>query len=165
VTRHLPEGPLLVDSSFVLGVLFGEPAATRFSGVLRRASIVDLVLGELFVEADQRVPIDAGDIHRVLQAQGLSIVSLGAAGADLFPMLKAMDLNQRVHQWAEGVPDHRIASLSTADMASLAVGLHHNLPVLTGNAYWQSLGLPMVISDYRDPELQPISVYEPVPSS
>lgn len=165
MSRYLPDGPLLVDASFVLGVLFGEPEATRFGHVLIRASMVDLNLGEVFVQADQKVPIEARDIQRVLGAQGLSIVSLGTDGADLFPVLKTRDLNQRVHQWAQGVPDWKIESLSSADMACLAVALLHELPVLTGNAYWRTLGLPLVIEDFRDPDLLATSSYEPVPSS
>jgi PIN domain nuclease of toxin-antitoxin system len=144
-----------LDASFILGLLFGEASATRFSSVLGRASIVDVNLGEVFTQVDQRVPTDPGEIARVLTAQGLEVIPVGLAAATSFPRLKVLDLNQRVSQWAKGVPEKQVKCLSLADMACLAAALDLNCPLLTGESYWPTLGLALRIDDYRDPDLVP----------
>jgi PIN domain nuclease of toxin-antitoxin system len=164
--RPLPSGPILVDAAFVLGLLFGEEPATRFTAVLGRASIVDVNLGEVFTQIDQRVPTAAEDISRVLDAQGLEVIPVGSTAAARFPMLKVVDLNQRVSQWAKGVPEKQVKTLSWGDMACLAVAIDRQWPVLTGEDYWTSLGLALQIEDYRDPELLPDEPgHSPAPSS
>jgi ribonuclease VapC len=155
VPRPLPSGRILVDASFILGLLYGEPSATRFTGILGRAAIVDVNLGEVFTNIDQRIPTDPADIARVLSAQGLDIVPVGLAAAAQFPMLKVLDLNQRVSQWAKSVPEKQVKSLSLGDMACLSVALERDWPVLTGESYWPTLGLAIRIDDYRDPDVVP----------
>jgi PIN domain nuclease of toxin-antitoxin system len=154
VPRRLPDQPILVDASFVLGVLFGERAAVRFTSVLSRSSIVDVNLGEVFYKVDQRMPTPPLDVARALAAQGVRVVELGISGVAHFPMLKKLDGRGRGSRRSKG-SGSVARSLSLADMACLSVAIERDLPVLTGDAHWLTLALPVRIEMYRDPALVP----------
>jgi PIN domain nuclease of toxin-antitoxin system len=153
VPRKLGDEPLLVDASFVIGVLLRDPLALRFTDALERASIVDVNLGEVFYKISEKTGITPSDVGGVLHANGLKVVATGAAGAARFPMLKKLDLDLRERHRQEGWPPGDIRSLSLADIACLATALDRKLGVLTGDKHWKSLGLALRIEDYRDPAL------------
>jgi PIN domain nuclease of toxin-antitoxin system len=155
VPRKLGDGPLLVDASFVLGVLLRDPLAVRFTAALERASIVDVNLGEVFYKVSEKTGITPMDIGGVLHANGLNVISTGAAGAARFPVLKKLDLDLRERLRQQGRPPGDIKSLSLADIACLATALDRELVVLTGDKHWKSLRLAVRIEDYRDPDLVP----------
>ena len=81
------------------------------------------------------------------------MIPVGISGAAHFPWLKTLDQNHRVHQWAKGVADQDIKSLSLADLACLSVAIDRRLPILTGERHWPALGVDVPIEDYRDPDL------------
>ena len=153
--RKLGDEPLLVDASFVIGVLLRDPLALRFTAALKRASIVDVNLGEVFYKVSEKTGITPRDVGAVLHANGLNVVATGAAGAARFPILKSLDLDVRQKLRQQGRSPSDIKSLSLADIACLATALDRELVVLTGDKHWTSLGLAIRIEDYRDPNLVP----------
>jgi PIN domain nuclease of toxin-antitoxin system len=155
VPRQLGNGPLLVDASFVLGVLLRDPLALRFRAALEWSSIVDVNLGEVFYTLSEKTGIAPQDVGRVLNANGLKVIATGVTGAAKFPMLKKVDLDLRERLRQEGRPSSDITSLSLADIACLATALDRALTVLTGDKHWKALDLALRIEDYRDPGLVP----------
>jgi PIN domain nuclease of toxin-antitoxin system len=155
VTHGLGDDPLLVDASFVLGVLFRVPSAVRFTGALARAKIVDVNLGEVFYKAAQVESIAPKEVASVLAAQGLGVVPVGISAAMRFPALKQVDVDLRESQRRQDRPEKDVKSLSLADIACLSVAIDRGIPVLTGDRHWKTLGLPLRIEDFRDPDLLP----------
>ncbi len=144
-----------MDASFVIGVLFNEPLAVRFTDALDRASIVDINLGEVFYKVAERAPVTPAEIGGVLHAKGLQVIAARVSGAAKFAMLKKMDLEHRERLRQQGWPPSDIKSLSLADIACLATALDRELLVLTGDKHWKTLGLPLRVEDYRDADLVP----------
>lgn len=153
--RRLGDEPLLVDASFVLGVLFREPLAVRFTEALERASIVDVNLGEVFCKVAEKVQVAPKDVGAALQAKGLKVVSVRPSGAAMVPLLKKLDRELRERHRQQGWPPSDIKSLSLADVACLATALDRELVVLTGDKHWTTLGLAARVEDYRDPDVLP----------
>jgi PIN domain nuclease of toxin-antitoxin system len=155
VPRKLGDEPLLVDASFVIGVLLRDPLALRFTNALEGSSIVDVNLGEVFYKVSEKTGIAPRDVGGVLHANGLKVIAPGAAGAARFPMIKKLDLDLRERLRQQGWPPSDVKSLSLADIACLATALDRELTVLTGDKHWKTLGLAVRIEDYRDPDLVP----------
>jgi PIN domain nuclease of toxin-antitoxin system len=153
VPRRPGGEPLIVDASFVLGVLLRQSLALRFSTALERSHIVDVNLGEVFYKMKEKVGAEPNDVGVVLHANGLQVIATGAAGAARFPMLKKLDLDHRERLRQQGWPPGDIKSLSLADIACLASALERNFVVLTGDKHWKLLGLPLRIEDFRDTDL------------
>lgn len=153
--HRLGEEPLLVDASFVLGVLFRVSSAVRFTDALARAKIVDVNLGEVLYKAAQVESIAPKEVASVLAAKGLGVVPVGISAAMRFPALKKVDLAHRESQRRQDWSEKDIKSLSLADIACLSVAIDRDIPVLTGDRHWKTLGLPVRIEDFRDPDLVP----------
>lgn len=153
--NKLGEGPLLVDASFVLGVLLNEQQAVRFTDALARASIVDVNLGEVFYKLAEKAPTPPERIGNALLAKGLTVISAGPSGAAQFPKLKKADFAYREQCRKQGWPESDIKSLSLADIVCLGTALARSLMVLTGDKHWKTLNLDLTIEDYRDPDLVP----------
>lgn len=82
---------------------------------------------------------------------GLDTLSVEAARS--FPRLRALDAGVRRAQLAAGTPRRKVTTLSPADRCCLGHGLSTDLPVLTGDRHWTTLGLPIAVEDFRDPAL------------
>lgn len=69
-----------------------------------------------------------------------------------FAPLKRIDAASRAAQLAQGAAP--VKSLSLGGLCCLAHGLEHELPVITGDRHWLTLGahgLTLPIFDFRDP--------------
>jgi PIN domain nuclease of toxin-antitoxin system len=143
VPHQLGVEPLIVDASFVIGVLLREPLALRFLTALERASMVDVNLGEVFYKVWEKLGIAPSDVGSVLHANGLTVVAIGPAGAARIPMLKKLDLDLRERLRQKGWPPSDIKSLSLADIACLVkvAGLWP-LRVIFGNDLYARITAP-----------------------
>jgi PIN domain nuclease of toxin-antitoxin system len=153
--RHLADGDVVIDASFVLALLDADPDAARFSGITARARITSVNLGEVFyvVERDAGVPPE--DVEAALASLGVRAEPLAVEAARTFPRLKAADAQSRQAQLASGTPRTKVKSLSLGDLCCLGQGLASGLAVLTGDRHWTTLGLPIPVEDFRDPTLAP----------
>jgi PIN domain nuclease of toxin-antitoxin system len=152
---QLPDGALVVDASFLLGVLASNPEAQRFTGVLRRSHLAAVNFGEVLYKLHQRAGIGAQATAYQLRTQGVTVEAFGPVAAMHFPALKAIDAAAEAAQIAAD-PECDVKHLSLADMSCLAHAMAKDLPVLTGDKHWLTLrphGLTLDIFDFRDPAL------------
>lgn len=149
--RPLPDGPVVLDASFVIALLDGEPAAQRHAAVLARSVISSVTLGEVFSTLHTATGVTPDAVQAGLLALGASLVDLPVAAAAHFPTLRAIDAARRAEQKTGG---ERAATLSLADLAVLAHAITTDLPVLTGDRHWTTLkphGLTVDVHLFRDP--------------
>jgi PIN domain nuclease of toxin-antitoxin system len=154
--RHLPDGPVLLDASFVIALFDDEDAAQPFTTVLSRAVMVSVTAGEVYYKLAARTGIDPEVVETILTDAGVSLVALPLPAARSFPTLKALDEAHRSAQRAAG--DKPARPLSLADLCVLGYALHTGLPVLTGDRHWTTLAehsLTVPVYDFRDPTTQP----------
>lgn len=150
--RRLPDGPVVLDASFVLALLDGEDAAQRFAAVLARGVVPAVTAGETFYKLHAAAGIDPAQVEDGLIALGVELVDLPVAAARHFPALRALDARRREEQRAAG--DKPVQTLSLGDLCCLGYAIHARLPVLTGDRHWASLpplGLGVDVYDFRDP--------------
>ena len=151
----LPDGPVVLDASFVIALLDREAAAQRYATVLRRAVITSVTLGEVLSKLHTATGVDPGQVEDGLLALGVTLVDLPVAAARHFPALRTIDAARRAEQKATG---EKAATLSLADLAVLAYALTTELPVLTGDRHWTTLephGLTVDVHPFRDPRTTP----------
>lgn len=149
----LTSGPVLLDASFVLGLLDSEPSAQRFADVLPRSVITAVNFGEVVYKVRQLAGIDAEEIAEDLGAAGLVIEPTTFEDAVLFGRLKEFDAAAKAQRSTKA----RSKSLSLADICCLAYAWRTEVPVLTGDRHWLSIvaaGLPVEVIDYRDPDAE-----------
>lgn len=134
----LPTGPVLVDASFIIAVLRGEPAATALAanGVLGRSQLLSVTLAEITKVMDRIAAMPADVITGGLTGIGVRLVDFPAAAAQHIPTLVAIDRAADEHAQRDG---HRRAQLSLGDLCVLSHALHTGLPVLTGDRHWARL--------------------------
>ncbi len=135
--RPLPHGAVVLDASFIIALLDGEPAAQRHSAVLARSVISSVTLGEVFYELHASTGVEPAVIQTGLLALGAALVDLPVAAAAHLPVLRTIDAARRTEQKTNG---ERGAALSLADLAVLGHATHADLPVLTGDRHWTTLG-------------------------
>lgn len=134
----LPLGPVVVDASFIIAVLRGEPAATTLAagGVLGRSVLLSVTLAEVTKVMDRIAAMPADLVTRGLTGVGVRLVDFPAAAAEHIPTLVAIDRAADEHAQRDG---HRRAQLSLGDLCVLGHALHTGLPVLTGDRHWVRL--------------------------
>ncbi len=149
----LPDGPLLVDASFLIGLADQEVAAMRLVSVLKRCRITSVNFGEVAYKLHQRTGVSADETtHTFVTSLGVAVDPVVLDDVLHFPHLKDLDRASREAQRQAGVQEPK--SLSLADMVCLAVAQARRLPVLTGDRHWTALaphGLRCHVFDYRDP--------------
>lgn len=148
--RALPQGVVVLDASFVIALLDGETAAQACAGVLARAVVSSITLGEVYAKLTQRTGIKPATIENGLRALGAQLVDFPVAAAAHFPALRAIDAARRAQQKNDG---DKAATLSLADLAVLAHAMTLGLPVLTGDRHWATLaphGLDVDVHLFRD---------------
>lgn len=155
---RLPDGPVVLDASFLLALLDGEDAAQRFAPVLARGVVPAVTAGETFYKLHATAGIDPTQVEDGLVALGVELVDLPVAAARHFPFpaLRALDARRREEQRAAG--DKPVQTLSLGDLCCLGYAIHARLPVLTGDRHWASLpplGLGVDVYDFRDPASAP----------
>jgi PIN domain nuclease of toxin-antitoxin system len=148
--RELPDGPLLLDASFVLAVLDADPDATRFASVLSRSVITAVNFGEVLYKVESVAGLPPDEVASELLATGLGVDPVDTADALRFAELKRVDGATR--DIPRGPRGGKRRSLSLADLCCLAHAIEHGLPVLTGDRHWLTVaetGLPLHIIDFR----------------
>jgi PIN domain nuclease of toxin-antitoxin system len=150
----LPDGVLLADASYLLAIAQAHPLAVRFVPALKRTAVTAVNLGEVMYKLAERARRSPQQVGAAFGAQGVRVAPFELAAAMHFAELKRVDAASRAAQEARG--EGRVKSLSLGDMCCLAHALEHDLPVLTGDQHWLTLGahgLTLRIFDFRDPAL------------
>lgn len=150
----LPDGAVLADASYLLAIAQADPLAVRFVSALKRTVVTSVNLGEVMYKLAERARRSPHQVGAVFGAQGVKVAPLELRAAMRFPELKRIDAASRAEQETSGTD--RVKSLSLGDMCCLAHALAHDLPVLTGDQHWRTLGLhglSLQIFDFRDPAL------------
>ena len=127
----LPDGLVVLDASFVIALLEGDPDAARHAEVLARGVISSLTLGEVHDALAQRAGIAPDTTEQALRALGAHLLDLPLAAATHFPALRAAEAARHAAQTAAG--EEGAAALSIAELAVLAHAMATGLPVLTAN--------------------------------
>lgn len=152
----MPAGTIVADASFLIAVAQDDPLAARFATALRRSVATSVNFGEVLYKLHQKAAMAAATTEAVFTALGVSVEDVALAHARHFPRLKEIDAASRSAQRAAGVAPTAVKSLSLADMTCLAYADEHDLPVLSGDRHWLSLGaqgLQLAVYDFRDPTL------------
>ncbi len=150
----LPQGALLADASYLLGVAQSNAQASRFLSALPRTKVTAVNLGEVMYKLAERARRPPQQVAGMFGAQGVTVAPFELTAAMHFADLKRIDALSRAEQERRGT--ERVKSLSLGDMCCLAHALQHDLPVLTGDQHWSTLeahGLTLEIFDFRDPAL------------
>ena len=150
--RHLPDGPVVLDASFLIALLDGEDTAQRFIPVLTRGVVPAVTAGEVFYKLHATAGIDPAQIEDGLRALGIDLVDHPVAAARHFPTLKALDTLRREQEKTTGA--RPVQTLSLGDLCCLGYAATAGLPVLTGDRHWttlQPLGLQIAVYNFRDP--------------
>ena len=147
----LPSGLVVLDASFVIALLEGDPAAAAHAEVLARGVVSALTLGEVHEALSQRAGIEPVTTEQGLRALGATLVDLPVAAAAHLPALRAAEAAGRVAQTDDG---EGAAVLSIAELTVLAHAMATGLPVLTGNTGQAALavhGLGLDVHHYSRP--------------
>jgi PIN domain nuclease of toxin-antitoxin system len=149
----LPSSRLVVDASFLIDVADQEPYAARFLTARERMVIPAVNFGEVLYPIFDDSGMPAAQTEQNFAALGISIDDVPLADVRHYPELRRIDAASRAAQAAAGVPSPQIKSLSLADMTCLGYALQRQLPVLTGDRHWTTLGalgLNLDVFDFRD---------------
>ncbi len=125
--------PIVFDSSVVIAILKEEPGYEEAERWLGRALISSVNIAEIAAYLS-RNGINLETIQRVIARFSFEIVPLSL---DLSLYAGSLYLQTKAH------------GLSLGDRACLALALSRNLPVLTADAIWQKLDLPVEIKLLR----------------
>jgi len=150
--RRLPDGPVVLDASFLLALLDGEETAQRFAPILTRGVVPAVTVGEVFYKLHATADIDPAQVEDGLRTLGIDLVDLSVAAARHFPTLKDLDTLRREQQRTTGV--RPVQTLSLGDLCCLGYAAAAGLPVLTGDRHWatlQPLGLQIAVYNFRVP--------------
>ncbi|MFB9906358.1 PIN domain-containing protein [Allokutzneria oryzae] len=142
----LPEGPVLLDASFVLALLDGTPQAQPYADVLPSSVITSVNLGEVLYCLASLAGIDPEEATAEIQAMGIAVAPLEAEHALRFAELKRIDAGIRRDR------GRRHGRLSLGDLCCLAFAWEEGVPVLTGDRHWTTVaeaGMPVEVIDFR----------------
>ncbi len=139
----------VLDASAVLAWLNNEPGAEIVDPSLEDGLITSVNWGEVLYLVSAATRSDPTPTGNDLKRYGLNVVPVNESMAERFVALEAADQRGQQVQAAAGVPARKRKRLSVADMCCLSLGLEIGLPVITGDAYWQTLGLGLVITNCR----------------
>lgn len=154
----LPAGPVVFDASFVVSLADGDPDAARFQPVLSRGVVCGPTLGEVVYVLHRAAAITPEDTFAFLLGVGVRLAPFEAEAAIHFAALKTIDAAARQAQRAAGVKDRDVKTLSMGDICCLAHAWQADLPVLTGDQHWSTLGrhgLHVAVYDFRDSRTTP----------
>lgn len=134
----LPPGPVLVDASFIVGVLRGDvaPLARAASGVLERSVLLSVTCAEVIRVMYRLGAVPATVVTEGLSDLGVRVVDFPAAAGEHIPALVAMDRAADQRAQREGT---RRAQLSLGDLCVLGYAIHAGLPTLGGDRHWATL--------------------------
>ncbi len=150
----LPPGKILVDASLLIGIIDSDPHACSFIPILSRCIATSINFGETLYKLEHLLGADPQKVESALIGLGLQIDSFGRSAARHFNKLKNIDELSRNGQLIAGVAKGSVKSLSMADLACLSYGLEANLPILTGDKHWCTLGqygFKGAVFDFRSP--------------
>lgn len=150
----LPSGKILVDASLLIGIIDSDPDACLFIPILSRCVATSVNFGETLYKLEQLLEVDPQRVESAFVGFGLQIDSFDLSSARYFNTLKNIDKLSRDAQLVAGVSKSAIKTLSLADLACLAYGLDSNLPILTGDKHWCTLGkygFEGEVFDFRNP--------------
>jgi ribonuclease VapC len=123
----------VLDASALIAFLFQEPGADFVAPRIAGALMTAVNYSEVIARAlEKRMPMSI--VEPELARLPLIVVPFDATLARLTASLKAPT---------------RAIGLSLADRACLALSLHKNLPVVTGDRDWLKAGLPVEIEMFR----------------
>ena len=154
VKPTLPSGKILVDASLLIGIIDSDPDACLFIPILSRCVATSINFGETLYKLEQLLDVDPQKVESAFVGFGLQIDSFGLSAARYFNELKRIDDLSRKAQLGASVTKNAIRSLSLADLACLSYGLDANLPILTGDKHWCTLGqygFQGEVFDFRNP--------------
>lgn len=147
-------GQVLVNASLLIGIIDSDPDACLFIPILSRCVATSINFGETLYKLEHLLGADSQKVESALVGLGLQIDSFGLSAARYFNKLKNIDELSRDAQLVAGVAKSAVKSLSLADLACLSYGLDANLPILTGDKHWCTLGkcgFEGVVFDFRSP--------------
>jgi PIN domain nuclease of toxin-antitoxin system len=154
VRTALPDGPVVVDASFLVGIATQQRGAARFASLLSRSIVTSINFGETLYKLKQLSGTTAASTEAIFSNLGVSIEPVDLSVVRHFPHLKEVDDRHRKSQ--ESSPDKGSKSLSLADIVCLGFSRARGLPVLTGDKHWLQLDsqlLGVSVFDFRDPAL------------
>lgn len=124
---------VVLDSSAILAVVFGEPGEDRALDLLGRALVSTVNLSEAAAKMNER-GIDDGETEGLLGALGFALAPFGQVDAFAAGRLRART---------------RGAGLSFGDRACLALALREAAPVMTADRAWTALDLGVPVEMIR----------------
>lgn len=149
------QGPVVLDTSFVLALVDAHPRVTHHRVCLPGSILTSVALAEVFAKVHLRTQLVpragfsvATQLERWLIGEGVRVVDLPAAAMHHIPELVSMDEHVKAADAAAG---RRRTNLSLADKTILATAVHAQTPVLTGDRHWSRLrahGLPIEVFLY-----------------
>lgn len=83
----LGEGPVVLDASYVIALLEGEPAAQAYAELLARAVLPSVTAGEVVYKVHAASGLEPATVEAGLVALGVDLVTLPVAAARHFPAL------------------------------------------------------------------------------
>ena len=131
-----PQAPLVLDASFVLAVLDGDPAAMRLVDLLRGSVLPSPTAGEVYLKVAERSGLPPVQVESVLLAYGVRLVDLPLAATHYFPSLRNTGAAYLAALSAAG---YKGGEMSMGDLCVLGYAQHTGLPVLTSQRDWTHL--------------------------
>jgi PIN domain nuclease of toxin-antitoxin system len=124
---------VVLDASALLAYLQDEPGGEAIEGVLAEAVMSSVNWAEV-VQKSVAAGVNVDGMREDLEALGLEIVSFTPEDGEMAGRL-----------WLQT----RQAGLSLGDRACLSLGMRLDVPVLTCNIIWTTLGLPLDVQMVR----------------
>jgi ribonuclease VapC len=152
VVKVVPNGTVVVDASFLIDLIRSQPDAQRYLTVLGRSVVTSVNFGEALYKLGQSSTTKPATIEKALTGNGLTVADVDVRVARKFLDLKEIDKKSTVAQERAGLGPAK--TLSLGDLVCLGYSLEHDLPVLTADRHWTTLGkqgLLVPVFDYRDP--------------
>jgi len=124
---------VVLDASALLAYLQDEPGGEAIEGVLAEAVMSSVNWAEV-VQKSVAADVVVEGMREDLEALGLGIVSFTPEDAEMAGRL-----------WLQT----RQVGLSLGDRACLSLGMRLDVPVLTSDRIWATLGLPLDVQVIR----------------
>lgn len=143
MTREPPKA--ILDTSVVLAWVRGERGANTAKVMISQGAMSAVNLAEVLLRAKAKGYQDTLDqLATDLENMGLTIIDFDSEQAAIIPYVDAAGQKfAREHASVDG-------TLSLADCACIATGIHMGLPIFSDETLWVALGLNGVtISGFR----------------
>lgn len=136
----------ILDASALIAWLNDERGAATIERLLPVCGIVAVNLAEAYERTDTRDPADLDEVADDLSALGLTLLPFETDDAKYVPLIREEGRRTATRgEEAMVIPD----GLSLGDCCCLAAAMRRDLPVITDDTAWQTLGLGLTVHLYK----------------